>query len=172
MRNLVKGILVLVTGACLALTMCTSFAASAGNVSEAANHHTSKAPTAGLQPDTYALTGPGLHVTYDSTGFWGMPQLTYRDQQRTLHFSGSAIRRVDTDAGTLVSVTTIMTVDTGSTTFSLLIPRVTVQNWQHAQIRTFGITTRHRLTIDTPAHGQLDTYQIHPLTGTASFVVF
>lgn len=164
MRSLVKGILVLVTGACLALTTGTSFAASAGNVSEA--------PAAGLQPDTYALNGHGLHVTYDSTGFAGKPQLTYQDQQRILHFSGSAIRRVDTDAGTLVSVTTIMTIDTGSTTFSLLIPRVTMQNGQHAQIRTFGITTTHRLTIDTPAHGQSDTYQIHPLTGTASFVVF
>ena len=34
------------------------------------------------------------------------------------------------DVGTLVSVTTVMTVDTGSTSFSLLIPRVTLQNGQ------------------------------------------
>lgn len=60
--------------------------------------------------------------------------------------------------------------DTGSTSFSFLIPRTTLQNGQPVHIRTAGITALHRLTVDTPAHGQLDTYQLHRLTGTASFV--
>ncbi len=65
-----------------------------------------------------------------------------------------------------------MTIDAGSTTFSLLIPRVTVRNGQSAQIHSLGITTVHRLTIDTPARGQLDTYQFHYLAGTAFVVEF
>ena len=124
----------------------------------------------GLEPNYYALNGDGLHVTFTSSGLVGQPQLTYQDHQHTLQFSGSEIRQLDSDAGTLVSVTTIMTVDTGATTFSLLIPRVTLQNGKAAHIRTFGITTVHRLTIDTPAHGQLDSYQVYRLTGTASVV--
>ncbi len=71
-----------------------------------------------------------------------------------------------------MSVTTVMTIDAGSTTFSLLIPRVSVQKGKAAHIRTFGITASHRRTIDVLAHGQLDTYQVRLLTGTASVVEF
>jgi len=127
---------------------------------------------AGQAPNYYALNGGGLHVTFTSSGLVGQPQLTYQDPQRTLQFSGSQIRYVDSDAGTLVSVTTFMTVDAGATAFSLLIPRVTLQNGKPARIRTLGITTVRRLTIDTPAYGQLDTYQFYRLTGTASVVKF
>jgi hypothetical protein len=77
---------------------------------------------------------------------------------------------VDSDAGTLVSVTIVKTVDTGSTSFSLIIPRVTLQNGQPAHIRTMGVIALHRLTVDTPIHGQLDTYHLHHLSGTASVV--
>jgi hypothetical protein len=126
-----------------------------------------------LEPNHYALTGHGpLQVVYASTGLAGQPQLTYQDLQLSLQFSGGDIRRVESDVGTLVSVTIIKTVDTGSTSFSVLIPRVTLQNGQPAHIRTAGVTTLHRLTVDTPAHGQLDTYQLHYLSGTASVVEF
>lgn len=83
----------------------------------------------------------------------GQPNLTYQDLQQTLQFSGSNIRQVDSDVGTLVTVTIAETTDTGSTTFSLLIPRVTLWNGQPAHIRTVGVATLHRLIIDTPAHG-------------------
>lgn len=82
----------------------------------------------------------------------GQPNLTYQDLQQTLQSSGSNIRQVDSGVGTLVSVTVAETTDTGSTTFSLLIPRVTLWNGQPAHIGTVGVATLHRLTIDTPAH--------------------
>ncbi len=72
MRNLAKCILVLVTGACLTLTTSASHAATVINPrSEAVHHHASKSAWAGLEPNHYALTGHGLHVTYDSTGLAG-----------------------------------------------------------------------------------------------------
>lgn len=172
MRNLANCTLVLATGACLALGTGISYAATVGNPSSEAVHHARRTSIAGLEPNYYALNGGGLQVTFTSSGLVGQPQLTYQDRQRTLQFSGSEIRHVDCDAGTLVSVTTFMTVDTGATAFSLLIPRVTLQNGKPAHIRTLGITTVHRLTIDTPAYGQLDTYQAYRLTGTASVVKF
>ncbi len=177
MGNLAKGTFIVVTGACLTLITCTTYAtayagAAVDTHGKAAYQHASQTALADPLANRYVLTGHGVQVTYDSTGLAGQPQLVYRDQQRTLHFSGSAIRQVDSDAGTLVSVTTVMSIDTGSTTFSLLIPRVTVHSGRAAHIRTLGITTTHRLTIDTPVHGQLDTYQVHPLMGTASVVEF
>lgn len=125
------------------------------------------------EPNHYAFSGPGpLHVIFDSSGLGGVPQLTYQDPQRSLQFSGGDIQQVNSEAGVLISVTIGRSVDTGSTSFSILIPRTTLQNGQPAHIRTAGITALHRLTVDTPAHGQLDTYQLHHLSGTASFVEF
>lgn len=123
------------------------------------------------EPNHYAFTGPGpLHVIFASAGVGGGPQLTYQDPQRSLQFSERDIQQVGSEVGVLLSVTIGRTADTGSTSFSVLIPRVTLQNGQPAHIDTAGITALHRLTVDTPAHGQLDTYDFHRLAGTASFV--
>ena len=123
------------------------------------------------EPNHYAFTGRGpLHVIFASSGIGGGPQVTYQDAQQSLQFSGGGIQQVTSEAGFLISVTISKSTDTGSTSFSILIPRTTLQNGQPAHIRTAGITALHRLTVDTPAHGQLDTYQLHRLTGTASFV--
>ena len=54
-------------------------------------------------------------------------RLAYHDLVRNLSFAGSDIRTVDVaDIGTIVSVTLKITVDVGSTTFSVFIPRVIV----------------------------------------------
>jgi hypothetical protein len=126
---------------------------------------------AGLAPNHYSLNGyEPLQVIYASTGLGGEPQLTYQDDSQTLQFSGNVIQQVGSNAGTLVTVTIAETTDIGSTTFSLLIPRVTLWNGQPAHVRTIGVTALHRLTIEGPVNGQLDTYHTHHLSGTASVV--
>ncbi len=127
-----------------------------------------------VAPDLFVLAGGGLHVSYSTTSIVGTPHLTYQDAQRTLSFSGNQIRTVDVpDLGTVVSVTIMLTVDSGSTTFSLLIPRVQLPGEQSVPISTEGITTVHKFSI-IPAlnHGQKDFYTVTPLTGTASHVLF
>jgi hypothetical protein len=64
------------------------------------------------------------------------------------------------------------TVDSGSTTFTLLVPRVNMHAGESIAIRTDGITALHRFSIAPVLHGQLDFYTVHPLSGTASHVVF
>jgi hypothetical protein len=59
-------------------------------------------------------------------GINGKRHFTYQDLQQTLNFSGAEIRQADNEIGTLVSVTTRMTVDTGGTTFSILLPRINI----------------------------------------------
>lgn len=123
------------------------------------------------EPNHYDLNGSGIHVTYATTSFSGQPQLAYQDPQQVRQFNGDEIRIVDSDLGTLVSVTTILTTDAGSTTFTVLIPHVQLQNNQPAHIVTLGIATMHRFMIGPPLVGQLDTYRSVRLTGTASVII-
>jgi hypothetical protein len=126
-------------------------------------------------PNHYQLSGGGISITYLPVGAGGLAHLQYQDAQRTLNFSGDQIRTVEVpDIGTVVSVTLTITVDTGSTTFSVLIPRVTLQSTTgaSAHIRTEGITTAHRFSV-VPAFnlGQDELYTVTPLRGTASSVI-
>jgi hypothetical protein len=124
-------------------------------------------------PDLYELRGAELHVTYSTTSFDGTARFTYQDATKVLSFVGDQIRTVDTGVGTLVTVTLCMTVDTGSTTFTLLVPTINLGPSNQSLINTVGITTIHRFSI-VPAfnQGQTELYNITPLTGIASFVQF
>lgn len=122
-------------------------------------------------PNQYDLSGKHLHVTYSTSGIDGKPHFSYQDLQQTLSFSGDEIRSIETEIGTLVSVTIRMTVDTGGTTFSVLLPHVNIPGEQSVPIQTFGITTLHKFSI-VPASGQRDFYTTVRLKGVASRVFF
>jgi hypothetical protein len=125
-----------------------------------------------ITPNFYTLRGKNLQVTYSTTSIDGKPRFTYKDNQKTLNFSGNQIRTANTDVGTLVSVTTYITLDSGGTSFSVLIPRVNLQHFgQELTVNTQGITTKHKFSI-LPLFGQLDTYKVTPLYGKASHVWF
>ena len=126
-------------------------------------------------PNHYQLSGGGINITFLPTGAGGVAHFQYHDQQRTLTFSGDQVRQLEVpDLGTIVSVTLMLTVDSGSTTFSVLIPRTTLQNTRgsSAHILTEGITTVHKFSL-VPAFnlGQDETYTVTPLRGTASNMI-
>jgi len=126
-------------------------------------------------PNHYQLSGCGISVTYLPVGAGGLAHFQYQDSQRTLNFSGNQIRTVDVpDVGDIVSVTLLLTVDSGSTTFSVLIPRTTLSNTSgsSAHIETDGITTVHRFSL-VPAVdlGQDEIYNVTHLQGTASSII-
>jgi hypothetical protein len=128
-----------------------------------------------VAPDHYQLSGGGISITFLPVGAGGLAHLQYQDPQRTLNFTGEQIRKVEVpDLGTVVSVTLTLTVDSGSTTFSVLIPKTTLQatTGSSAHIRTEGITTVHRFSL-VPAFnlGQDELYTVTPLHGTASNVI-
>ena len=114
-----------------------------------------------------------MHVTYATSGIDGQPHFHYQDSIHNENFTGSQIRAVECDVGTLISVTIQMTVDSGSTTFSVLIPRINLSKGEIGSVRTDGITTVHRFSIvPTFMHGQLDNYSVVALHGTAQQVFF
>jgi len=110
-----------------------------------------------------------LHISYSTGALGSKAALLYQDTQQTLQFDEQQMRRVPTDLGEEVTVTIRQTVDLGSTTFTLIVPRVALDLSQHVLIETLGITALHRFSI-APAldHGQLDTYSVSKLRGSAA----
>jgi len=137
-----------------------------------------------VQPNHYQLSGGhhhGGHLTVSYTTHsgpatpqfpQGPPRFTYQDATQSLSFSGKDIEIVETQLGQVVTVRIHLTVDSGSTTFSLLVPRVNLVPGQPAPIHTEGITAIHRLSLAPGLnHGQLDQYSVTPLHGTASDII-
>ncbi len=126
-------------------------------------------------PDHYQLSGGGIAVTFTPVGTGGIAHLHYQDANRTLNFSGNQIRKVDVpDLGTVVSVTLALTVDSGSTTFSVLIPVTQLPNrpGSSTAIHTEGITTIHKFSLVSVMNiGQDELYTFTPMSGTASLVI-
>jgi hypothetical protein len=127
------------------------------------------------KPNLYELTGGDIDVTFLPMGLGGKPHLTYQDAQRTLQFTGDQIRIVALpDLGSVVSVTLVLTPDSGSTTFSVILPDVNLDNQRgsFAHVHTDAITTQHRFSlIPQLLRGQLERYHVTRLTGTASLAI-
>jgi hypothetical protein len=126
-------------------------------------------------PNQYHLHGGGITVAYYPDGFGpvtpnGPLHLVYQDAFRSLAFHGDEARTVEVaDLGTVVSVTIAETVDTGYTSFSLLVPDIDLPTDQSSVfVNTEGITTVHRIFVAAIGHPQSETYTVTPLDGTAA----
>lgn len=126
-----------------------------------------------VTPNLYQLQGGPIHVTYSTTSIDGQPHFSYQDPHQTLFFKGDDIRVTDTPIGRLVTVVIRRTVDTGSTTFSVVIPAVNLEKSHSAHVSTLAITTVHRFSVIAAFNrGQTELYHTVALAGTAQFVYF
>ena len=124
-------------------------------------------------PNLYQLHGHHLHITYSTSSIDGKPRFQYHDPFQTLQFSGDQIRTLESEIGTLVTVTIRLTPDFGSTSFTLLVPQVKLDQSNETRITTFGVTTLHRLSIAPQLdRGQTEHNPIAELAGTAASVAF
>jgi hypothetical protein len=130
---------------------------------------------ANIQPNRYVLQSQDgkTKVDYETTSFIGQAILNLTQSPGPIrHFSGSQIRTTNTEVGTLVTVTTHMTIDTGSTSFSVLIPAISLANISdHKSFSTEAIVTTHSGPNSIPSTGVHETYQFIPLKGEANFVL-
>jgi hypothetical protein len=130
---------------------------------------------ANIQPNRFVLHSSDgrTKVDYETTSLIGQPTLNLSVGPGPIrHFAGSQIRVHNTEIGTLVSVTTQVSIDAGSTSFSLLIPAITLTSiGDHQSFATEAILTHHSGPISVPATGVHETYQFIPMTGEASFVL-
>jgi hypothetical protein len=128
---------------------------------------------ASIQPNHYNLSDRRLKISYSTSGIQGQPSLSYQDGHQTLNFHGDQVRTVDTEIGTLVSVTIHVTVDVGSTTFTVLIPSINLAKaGAQERFETAGIKTAHKTPLVQPPTGPRETYEVHQLKGTAQVVEF
>src|SRR5882762_5145203 len=85
---------------------------------------------ANIKPNRFVLQSNdgNTKVDYETSSFIGQPTLNLKQGPGgpIRHFSGSQIRTLNTEIGILVTVTTLLTVDTGSTSLSVLIPAITL----------------------------------------------
>jgi len=131
---------------------------------------------ANIRPNRYVLESSDgtTKVDYETTSFIGQPilNLTEGPGGPIRHFAGSQIRTRNTEIGTLVTVTTRLTIDTGSTSFSVLIPAISLTAVSdNKTFATEAIITSHAGPDSVPSAGVLETYTFIPLRGEATFVL-
>jgi hypothetical protein len=125
-----------------------------------------------VEANTYELQNRTVSVSFSATSITGDPLLHYKDRNREVNARGDEIRVVETEIGTVVSITLEPDADAGSLIFSVIIPRVVLAPRDGEQsVVTEGIYTRSRLPPRLPASVQLQTYDVVKLKGSASFVV-
>jgi hypothetical protein len=129
-----------------------------------------------IQPNRYILQSSDgkTKVDYETSSFIGQPtlNLTQGPGGPIRHFTGSQIRTLNSEIGTLVTVTTQLTIDTGSTSLSVLIPAISLTGISdHKTFATEAIITSHSGPNSIPSTGVHETYQFIPLKGEASFVL-
>jgi hypothetical protein len=130
---------------------------------------------ANIRPNQFVLQSSDgrTKVDYETSSFAGQPVLNLTQGPGPIrHFSGSQIHSLNTEIGALVTVTTQVSVDTGSTSFSVLIPAVSLAaTSDHKPLTTEAIVTAHSGPNSVPGAGVHETYQFIPLKGEAHFVV-
>ena len=131
---------------------------------------------ANIKPNRYVLQSSDgtTKVDYETSSFIGQPTLNLMQGPGgpIRHFAGSQIRTLNSEIGTLVTVTTQLTVDTGSTSFSVLIPAISLTAISdHKTFSTEAIVTSHTGPNSVPSTGVHETYKFIPLKGEASFVL-
>lgn len=125
-------------------------------------------------PNIYQLHGNQIIVNYSTGDLGSIKAFEYQDTFQTLNFKGDEIRTVPTEIGTLVTVTIRRTIDTGSTSFTLLIPSVNLPSINsRVNITTEGITTLHCFSVVPRFNqGQTELYSVTQLTGIAEAIPF
>ena len=134
-----------------------------------------------VSPNLWLLSGSGITIRYSTISLLGPaggPHLFYQNSMTTTTqtFSKNEIRTVSVpDLGEIVSVTLQMSIDTGSTTLSLLLPVVNILQGgpvSAVPVSTDVILTTHSGPFGPPlGQGQKEHYTIVPMTGTASQVL-
>lgn len=123
----------------------------------------------------FELWGRGIHVSYSTTSIAGIALFHYKAWGVEHSFQGAEIRVDETELGRQVSVTLETIPDLKTTTFTVVIPKVSVGG-ENARVRfsAVGVHADHFTSIGGPAlvHGALTSLDSTDLHGTAQVVVF
>ncbi|MDF5722832.1 MAG: hypothetical protein PUP91_20615 [Rhizonema sp. PD37] len=129
-----------------------------------------------IEPNSFELRAEDTQISYSTTSFIGESELTYNTLKLSRQFRGDEISTLETAIGKLVTVLVEPDADTGKEIrLTLLVPTINLVSNEEKPIQTEAILTtqrtpqRGRLSI---LEGQIETYDILRLTGTAKIVNF
>lgn len=124
-----------------------------------------------VSPNKYSLKGGHITFVFFPAIIDGRPAVTYSDHNGTKNFFGAGVRVEKAGIGTLVTVTLEMTIDTGGTDFSVLLPGIELADAKSKQtFSTDGITTVFKGPDSIP-RTVFETYEFVHMTGTAESVI-
>lgn len=127
------------------------------------------------QANLFSLHNTSLKISYSASSLDGKPQLSYKKGATTLNFRGSQIRAKQTEIGTLLSVTLKSVPDLRTVVFTIILPQVNVpDNDPTVQVNIKALETTSKTSIGGPnlVKGQVQTYKVYTLKGTAQSVLF
>ncbi len=133
------------------------------------------APAPANAPNLYELKGGRTRVTYSTSGIDGQPRLHYKDAKRDVTATGDEIKLYDgPGAGTRAGIVIERVPDLKDVSFVLVVPRVNLGASNEAAISCFGVVVTSKTTIGGPGlvKGQVDSYKLVELAGTAKLVEF
>ena len=122
-----------------------------------------------LAPTVYTLSGDCARIEYSTTSFVGRPSFHYKTDDTELRLQGDEIRVIDSEFGTLVTVTVADGMaDAVRTTLTLIVPTVTVSQ---AEPTTTFDTKAVLMELRRSGHVH-QTYKVLNLRGTAESIPF
>ncbi len=92
-----------------------------------------------MPANKFTLKGSHVVVEYTVGGNPSFTALTYDSGAFHKSFTPAAIKTDDTGLGELVSISLILTIDTGGERFGFFLPFIDVQSGQKAHFHTIGI---------------------------------
>lgn len=124
-------------------------------------------------PVRYTLTGDQISIEVTTGDVGDLTELTYEDETGVMTFTGDEIEVIDVVAlGQVASVLLDAAPDAFVDYLALLLPGVNpVVGTTDVPINSVAIVIRHLTSIAGPrlVSGPLQTYEVHPLSGTAEF---
>ncbi len=129
-----------------------------------------------IEPNSFELHAKDTQISYSTTSFIGESELTYNTRKLSRQFRGDEISTLETAIGKLVTVLVEPDADTGKEIrLTLLVPTINLVSNGEKPIQTEAIlTTQRTRQRGRPSilEGQIQTYDILRLTGTAQKVNF
>jgi hypothetical protein len=120
-------------------------------------------------PNQWSLANANDSLWIVYTTAHGQPQLALTVNGKTTRYQGPYVQRATSSAlGAMVTVTTRMTVDTGDTTLTLLLPQVEFGQGHTATVRTYALIANNSTFLGMPGRtGQMSSFSAVPLSGQA-----
>jgi hypothetical protein len=131
-------------------------------------------------PNLFNLEGDGATLSFETTSTAGPSEFSYKDSEYNVRRSGTDIRRLETEIGTLVTIDLAQIPHLPAIKVTLVLPTVKLPPNlplpdQSSGLKTIAILTTSRTTIGEPpliGGGQIETYRTLYLQGTARRVLF